>query len=329
MPAKESPSFRSSERSRVPASLASLPRRETAIGSLTIGRMLWIRPQTRLETVRDLLVERDLDAVPVVDDDGRPAGLITKTDVFHPRWRPDAEDARRFSRHDEDGFAIEFLDDVRTDSPVLVDDVTVHAALCLPEDTSASQAAAAMVFENAQHVLIVDGDGYLAGFVSALDLMAQWPGLGESTSFSEYSSNLAVRRIMHPDVIAVGRRQSAKQVLDLMQNSRVHHLPVVDGTELVGVVSERDFRFLSGPDLNQRTWLAMLAAEDLMTSPPHTLPPHALVREAQDLLRKPHVGCVPIVEHRQLIGIVTRTDLLRALLLDVGDAGEDRDTAHH
>ncbi len=51
------------------------------------------------------------------------------------------------------------------------------------------------------------------------------------------------------DPITVNRNQSVAEVQEIMANYRISGLPVLDGDKLVGIVTNRDLRFVSDPDL--------------------------------------------------------------------------------
>jgi CBS domain-containing protein len=53
--------------------------------------------------------------------------------------------------------------------------------------------------------------------------------------------------------------------------------------------------------------------KEIMVYPVVTVAPDTSVAEAADMLMNKGIGCLPVVEDQQLIGIVTKTDLLRCL----------------
>jgi CBS domain-containing protein len=85
-----------------------------------------------------------------------------------------------------------------------------------------------------------------------------------------------------------------------MQSS--HHLVVKQGRDIVGIVSSRDLA--QGRD----RLVAELMTRDVVTADPETT-----VHKAANLLRGRYIGCLPIVDHGKLVGIVTTSDLLELL----------------
>jgi CBS domain-containing protein len=150
---------------------------------------------------------------------------------------------------------------------------------------------------------------------------------------------MKVQDVMTKDVVTVGPRTPLKEVARLLIDRRVSGVPVVDddGT-VVGVVSEGDIlvkeRDRPGPasllghlldwDDADRARHDARDAADAMTAPAVTIRPARAVSEAAALILDRHVNRLPVVDKNgQLVGIVTRADLVRAFAR--GDDEIERD----
>ena len=142
---------------------------------------------------------------------------------------------------------------------------------------------------------------------------------------------MKVRSIMTREVVRIHAEAHLGDALKLMDEEDVRHLPVIDHegeTErLVGVISDRDLLIATG-------WLPARVIESRggraeqhrdhrvreVMQPAITFGPDDLVSSVSELMMMQHVGCVPIVEHDQLVGIVTQGDILDAYhdLLEAG-----------
>jgi acetoin utilization protein AcuB len=125
--------------------------------------------------------------------------------------------------------------------------------------------------------------------------------------------------VMTKDPLTVSPSDIIGQADELMFENRFRQLPVVEGNQLVGIVTDRDIRsFLSGPLLSSpeaRETAFNTAVREIMTTEPMTLSPDDDLEEAVQLLIDEKIGGVPVVDETEgLVGIVTYVDLLRYLL---------------
>lgn len=108
---------------------------------------------------------------------------------------------------------------------------------------------------------------------------------------------------------------------ELLRSKDIHHLPVVDASDrLVGIISDRDVRSATGFDRHPD---AQLTVAEVMTSEPRTLPLNSTLDEALDVFCTARLGALPVVSSGQLVGIISRRDLLQAFhdVLGLGAPG--------
>ena len=89
-----------------------------------------------------------------------------------------------------------------------------------------------------------------------------------------------------------------------MRSANCRHLVVVDGERIVGILSQRD---LGG---TRDEMLPAGQVRDLMSSHVVVASPETSIRTAANLLRGHNIGCLPVVDGKKLVGIVTTSDLL-------------------
>jgi len=111
---------------------------------------------------------------------------------------------------------------------------------------------------------------------------------------------MRVQEVMNDDVRTVPPAMPARQARSLMKTDRIHHLVVVDGRRVVGVLSHKD----AGGPRDGRT------VEELMTKHVVTIKQDATVRQAANMMRGRTIGCLPVTSGTKLVGIVTTSDLL-------------------
>jgi CBS domain-containing protein len=131
------------------------------------------------------------------------------------------------------------------------------------------------------------------------------------------AERVTVRELMSEKVATVARRDTVEIADGVMTMGRIRHLPVVDGNEVVGILSQRDlFRSALGAALasgiqRPQEIMRMLEVGDVMTTPAVTIEPEALVQDAARAMEEKRIGCLPVVEKGRLVGILTDTDILR------------------
>jgi acetoin utilization protein AcuB len=121
---------------------------------------------------------------------------------------------------------------------------------------------------------------------------------------------LLVRDSMTREVVVLSPQTTAAEALGLCRERRIRHLPVLEGGRLVGIVSDRD------PERASALEKILLSA--VMTRDVITAHPGDPVEEAANRMRERRIGCLPVVESGELVGIITSSDVMEALVYLVG-----------
>lgn len=137
--------------------------------------------------------------------------------------------------------------------------------------------------------------------------------------------NVRVRHIMTTQVLSIDIDESITEALRLFAGYPVHHLPVIDETGLRGMLSSADMLkleyFLPKPGARVSATLVndRFKIEKLMRSPVMTAKLDDTIADAASRMVTSAVHALPVVdESNQLLGIVTTTDIMQALLHGIG-----------
>lgn len=116
----------------------------------------------------------------------------------------------------------------------------------------------------------------------------------------------------HPE--EVDRRDGLEKASRLMRDKGIHHLPVMDGGHLYGIVSSRDLDVV----LTAVGTPTELTVGDVCARSPYTVSPLTPLAEVAQAMMERHLGSAVVVDGGVVVGIFTLTDALRALVATFG-----------
>jgi len=128
---------------------------------------------------------------------------------------------------------------------------------------------------------------------------------------------------MNPPDYTIGSHELVDEAFKLMQRQNIRHLLVVDNDELVGVVTDRDLRHqeLEADEITSVSEIyrvgQKLKVEDVMTDQVITATADDLTADAARIMVENKINCLPVVDDDKVIGILTSSDLLAALVHEV------------
>lgn len=149
-------------------------------------------------------------------------------------------------------------------------------------------------------------------------------------------AELTARDIMTPDPMTVSRDLSVTEAARIMVENRIGALPVLEGTRLVGIVTEGDL-IMQDVKMEFPTYIHLLdglimyppatarfeselkkavgaAVEDVMTEEPVTVQATTTVADLATLMVDRDVSRVPVLDGETLVGIVSKSDIVRSLV---------------
>lgn len=130
-----------------------------------------------------------------------------------------------------------------------------------------------------------------------------------------------ITTIMTKDPITVGQDESLGKVDEIFNKNKIHHIPVVLGSKLVGIVSKSDLLFFKrGYNKNQpeieKIRLSSTSVQDIMTTGLATLDIDSKINVALEIFNENLFHAIPIVQDECLVGIVTTFDVIKKISSD-------------
>jgi len=132
-------------------------------------------------------------------------------------------------------------------------------------------------------------------------------------------SHIPVSRIMTQRIASVRLEDNLEYVRQIFERHGFHHIPVVEGSKLVGIVSYTDYLrvihdYFSNPESKPASekLLHTLTVKDMMTENPVCLKPNDTVETALQVFRENPFHALPVTdEHGKLFGILTTYDVMK------------------
>jgi CBS domain-containing protein len=265
-------------------------------------KVITCSPTGTLLQVQLLMVKNNISRVVIVDENNKPAGIITQKDMIN------------FLVADKSKRGIE---------EIKVEEVMTKKLITAKRKTPISNIAETMIEKNISSVIIVDGKGKLDGIVTKTDITA-WYGAMKGA--------YKVQEFMTAKLVTVKPSQSVFLVASLMAEHAISRVVVVADKENkpAGIITVADMTMMSrllkpAKVLKEEKPLVvkgaialpknvhLLTARDIMTPDPVTVSKSADLADAAELMIKHKFSGLPVTEKGKLVGIITKSDIIRAV----------------
>ena len=259
---------------------------------------------------RNLMLKHGFSRIVVLNQEGNPVGIVTERDITHklkgngPAWR----------RRPIDKIAIRR--------------VMNNGLITISPGEDVQQAVEMMLKNEISSLPVVDQDG-LVGIITKTDLLKVYE--------SKFSSKWKISDLMSSDVVTVNENHAITHVISLMEENNIGRIVVIRDSEPVGIITSENISFAhvdnpetgvnvekiyfvrpvegdgDGEGKRNVRMVSMLTAGDIMTDDLVKLSPDTNAGEAATLMLETDVSGIPIVEDEELVGIITKTDIIKGI----------------
>jgi acetoin utilization protein AcuB len=133
---------------------------------------------------------------------------------------------------------------------------------------------------------------------------------GTSGAIGRGMRQLEIRDYMTPSPLTIAPTESMASAFTLMKANHIRHLPVLDGTVLVGLVSERDLHLINSlPDVDPNK----VPVSEAMSTHVYSISPGSSLEWVATEMGARRIGSAIVVEDGQVVGVFTTVDALRSL----------------
>jgi len=270
---------------------------------IMMQKVITCAPTDTFLKIQQLMADNGINRVVVADKD-QPVGIITQKDII------------KFLVADKSARGLE---EIKAQEGMTTRRITATRNASIPS------IARTMIDKGISSVLIVDDRNNLEGIVTKTDI-TKWYGA------FHYELAYKVKDFMTAKPVTVKPSQSIFLLASLMAKHKISRIPVVSGTEnmLVGIITEADItvtsRLLKPAKVLEDTKplvvkgaiaplknVHLLTAGDIMTSNPMTVDKNANLTDAAKLMTKHKISGLPVTEKGDLVGIITKSDIIRAV----------------
>ena len=123
----------------------------------------------------------------------------------------------------------------------------------------------------------------------------------------------SIEAIMSTNLITVAPSATLAEARSLMHDNRIHHLPVMEKDQLVGLVTLTNVLAATDSflrDDQSRIHATDIGIGDTMVTDVATVDVNASLRHAALFLERHKIGCLPVLDNEKLVGIITDTDFV-------------------
>jgi CBS domain-containing protein/nucleotide-binding universal stress UspA family protein len=307
-------------------------------GEVMQREVLTVRPETPIATVVELLVERGVKAVPVLDQAGKIVGIITGGDLLQ---RADLPFRLSLQRQISPSMVRDQLTAL-TESGRVASDVMTADVITIDERTPLREAARLMAQRQIKRLPVVDARGQLCGILSRADVLRHIAAVAAvpSPTPDEHELPAAARYvsdILDPNVPTVTPEAGLDEVVGKVVGTPLRRVVVIDpqrhvtgiitDADLIGQLDESSSTSLLhvlrnripfwGDDTGAQQALAHLRAhraQDVMRPNPVVIAANAPIVAAIQVMMQHSIKRLPVVDQQdRLVGIVDRQAIVRAL----------------
>lgn len=124
--------------------------------------------------------------------------------------------------------------------------------------------------------------------------------------------DIPVEEFTTPNPITVHKDATIHQLTEIMKENHIRHLPVVEHNEVIGIISDRDLKLVSGLSAGEQS---LIHAKDIMVRDPVTFSADESIEKVALEMSEQKIGSVIVNdENGQFLGIFTAIDALNALV---------------
>jgi CBS domain-containing protein len=255
---------------------------------------------------RNLMLKHGLSRVVVVDSEGKPVGIVTEKDLSRkmkgngPEWKR------------------------RPIDKILIGRTMSENLITTDPENDIRNVVESMLKNRISSIPVLDDDG-LAGIITKTDLLNFYN--------TKYQGKWKVSDLMSKEVITVNENHSIAHVIGVMEENQISKIVVIRDNQPVGIITPENISFASvedpemgvavekiyfirnsnGKDKKNFRLISMFTAGDIMKNDLTTIGQEEDAAKAGEIMIKERLSGLSVVDDGEIVGILTKTDLIRGI----------------
>ena len=265
-----------------------------------------VKENEQVSHARNLMLKHGYSRILVVDQEGKPVGILTEKDLIRkmrangPQWKRRPIDKISIRR-------------VMTSHPITI---TPFREL--------REAVEQMIKNNISSLPVVD-NGELVGIITKSDLMDFYS--------QKFAKKWKVSQLMTSEVVTVNENHSIGHVISIMEDHKIGKVIVMRDNEPVGIITSGNISFanvedpetgvsqekiaflhkIEGQEKRNVREVSMVTAGDITTTDLITISPDEDASNAATIMINKDLSGIPVLNKDELVGIITKTDIIRGI----------------
>jgi len=124
---------------------------------------------------------------------------------------------------------------------------------------------------------------------------------------------MKVKNWMKVNPVTIERTALLQAAAELMGEHAIRHLPVVDGDQLVGFITQTDLRQYFFPSMVEK-----IPVYEVMVANPITIDVNSSIEKAARLIHDFKIGGLPVMDKKKLVGVITASDIVSGFIEVMG-----------
>ncbi len=275
------------------------------VSDIMTPEVVVIYPNDTLSRARNLMLRHNISRLVVVNEELKPIGILTETDIASKVWE---ESGKKYAR---------------TIDEILVSEVMSKPVITIGPRTYIKNAAKVMIKKKISGLPVADSSNNLLGIITKTDLTKAYA--------NHYKQMLRVKDVMSSPVITVHPMHTIYRVGRLMKENNISRVIVTDGKVPVGIITKTDLTFIQLTSKPRRVSFKKVVegegairravkifripiVADIMTENPISINTEEDLAEAAKIMTNHGISGLPVIDNKGFLkGIVTKTDIIKAI----------------